>query len=87
MTSASAGNFGLSGRGLVREGYYADLCVFDPATVADTATFEAPVSPAAGIEMTICNGVPVWQGGKATGRRPGRVLRLQELKAEALTRR
>jgi N-acyl-D-amino-acid deacylase len=83
MTSASARNFGLSKRGLVREGYYADLCVFDPATVADTATFEAPVSPATGIEMTICNGVPVWQAGKVTGYRPGRVLRLQAMQAEA----
>ncbi len=83
MTSTSAKNFGLSGRGLVREGYYADLCVFDPETVADTATFENPIAPAAGIEMTICNGRPVWQAGKVTDQRPGQVLRLQAMQAEA----
>ncbi len=83
MTSTSARNFGLSKRGLVREGYYADLCVFDPATVADTATFENPIAPSAGIEITICNGVPVWQAGKVTDHRSGRVLRLQQLQAES----
>jgi N-acyl-D-amino-acid deacylase len=83
MTSLSARNFALSKRGLVREGYYADLCVFDPETVADTATFEAPVMPARGIDLTICNGVPVWQAGKVTDQYPGRVLKLQQLKAEA----
>ena len=83
MTSLSAANFGLSKRGLVREGFYADLCVFDPETVIDTATFEAPVSAALGIALTICNGTTVWQDGKAAGGRGGRVLRLAQMKAEA----
>lgn len=83
MTSLSAANFGLAKRGLVREGWYADLCVFDPETVIDTATFERPISPARGIDLVFANGVPVWRDGKPTGERPGRVLRLQDQRREA----
>jgi N-acyl-D-amino-acid deacylase len=83
MTSLSARTFGLAKRGLVREGHYADICVFDPATVIDTATFEQPVSPAEGIVLTLCNGVVAWHGGHPALGGGGRVLRLQELKKEA----
>jgi N-acyl-D-amino-acid deacylase len=83
MTSLSAKTFGLAKRGLVREGHYADICVFDPATVIDTATFEQPVKPAQGIVLTLCNGVVAWQGGHPALGGGGRVLRLQEMKKEA----
>ena len=47
MTSYSAQRFGLAKRGEIKPGFYADVCVFDPATVIDTATFEKPISPRA----------------------------------------
>ena len=53
--------------------------LFDAATVADSATFEKPAEPAAGIAEVFVNGERVWQEGRATGRRPGRALRRQEL--------
>jgi N-acyl-D-amino-acid deacylase len=83
MTSLSAKTFGLAKRGLVREGHYADICVFDPATVIDTATFEEPIKPARGIVLTLCNGVVAWQGGHPALGGGGRVLRLKDLKKEA----
>jgi N-acyl-D-amino-acid deacylase len=75
MTGLPARRFGLHGRGIVEAGAFADLVLFDPATVADAATFEAPVQPAAGIRAVLVNGTPVWRDGQATGARPGRVLR------------
>jgi N-acyl-D-amino-acid deacylase len=83
MTGLPARRFGLSGRGALTPGAYADVTVFDPATVIDRATFEAPTNPAAGIEHVFVNGRPVWSGGKPTGERPGRALRRQQLQAEA----
>ena len=71
MTGLPASEFGFENRGLIREGYAADLVLFDPATIIDTATFEKPEQAAAGIEIVVNNGVPIWQGGKATGARPG----------------
>jgi len=58
------------------------VTVFDPETVADRATFEAPTTPAAGIEHVFVNGRPVWTDGKPTGEHPGRALRRQQLQAE-----
>jgi len=84
MTGLSAARFGLSGRGVVREGAYADLTVFDPATVIDRATFANPMQPAAGIAHVVVNGRAVWSAGKATGDRPGRALRRQQMQAERL---
>jgi N-acyl-D-amino-acid deacylase len=83
MTSYSAKRFKLTGRGEVRPGFYADICVFDPATVIDTATFERPISPAKGIEVVLCNGQIVWRDGKPGGGRSGRALRRQEMQDEA----
>ena len=75
MTGLTARTFGLADRGILREGAYADLCVFDPRTVDETATFSRPIQPAKGIEAVIVNGAIVWRDGRATGARPGRVLR------------
>ena len=83
MTSLPASVFGLTGRGSVREGYAADLVVFDPATVIDKADFANPTRPAAGIEAVFVNGEAVMRSGAATGARPGRALRRQELQQAA----
>jgi N-acyl-D-amino-acid deacylase len=83
MTGLSAARFGLAGRGMLAAGAYADVTVFDPGTVTDRATFEAPMTPAAGIEHVFVNGRRVWSDGKPTGERPGRALRRQQMQAEA----
>jgi N-acyl-D-amino-acid deacylase len=78
MTSLPAGRFGLADRGVLRPGAYADVVVFDPRTVNDRATYEAPQQPAAGIELVLVNGRAVWAEGQPTGARPGRALRRNE---------
>jgi len=75
MTSLSASNVGLKNRGLIRPGYYADLALFDPAAVADRATFEQPHQQALGIHTVWVNGTVVFQGATATVEHPGRALR------------
>ena len=82
MTSLPAGRFGLTGRGRLVPGGYADIVVFDPETIGDRATFEQPTEPAAGIDVVLVNGEIVWKGGAATGSRPGRALRRQALQQE-----
>ena len=74
MTGLTARNFGLADRGVLREGAYADLVLFDPETVDEAATYERPVAPARGIEAVVVNGAVVWRDGRSTGARPGRVL-------------
>ena len=83
MTSYSAQRFRIAKRGEVKPGFYADICVFDPKTVIDTATFEAPMTPARGIDTVLCNGAIVWRDGKPGGGRSGRVLYRGEMQAEA----
>jgi len=83
MTSYSARRFHLTGRGEVKAGYYADLCIFDPATVIDMATFEKPTTPAAGIDTVLCNGTIAWRDGKPGGGRSGRALNRQQMQDEA----
>jgi N-acyl-D-amino-acid deacylase len=75
MTSLPADALGLADRGRIRTGAAADLVVFDPATVADRATFEAPHQAPLGIGAVVVNGVPVVLDGEPTGATPGRVLR------------
>lgn len=75
MTGLSATRFALKDRGVVAAGAYADLCVFDPDTVIDRATFAEPTLPAAGIAHVFVNGRPIWTDGKPTGERPGCALR------------
>lgn len=78
MTGKPAAVFGLPGRGALRAGSYADLAVFDPDEIADTATFEAPIRAAAGVRAVFVNGREVWAEGVAApsaGPAPGRLLR------------
>ena len=75
MTSLPATQFRLRDRGLVREGYAADLVLFDPRTVRDEATFAAPQRYPVGILHVIVNGVPVLRNGEHTDARPGVPLR------------
>jgi N-acyl-D-aspartate/D-glutamate deacylase len=74
MTGASAAALGLTDRGVLRQGWRADLTVFDPASVAEQATYQDPHQFAAGIRCVVVNGVPVVEGGEHTGARPGRIL-------------
>lgn len=74
MTGLTARNFGLSDRGVLKEGAYADLTLFDEATVDAAATYENPIALSRGIETVVVNGEIVWDQGQATGVRPGRVL-------------
>jgi N-acyl-D-amino-acid deacylase len=83
MTGLPAARFGLAGRGRLAPGAYADITVFDPATIIDRATFAAPTTPAAGIHLVLVNGQAVWRDGAATGARPGRALRRQQMAWEA----
>lgn len=75
MTWATARRLGLTERGLLAPGMFADLVLFDPATIADRATFEQPHQVSAGVVATYVNGVLVWRNGTHTGARPGRALR------------
>ncbi len=75
MTSLPALTFRLRDRGVVREGAWADLVVFDPAKVQDNATFEDPHHYATGFAWVLINGVPVVQKDEPTGARPGKMLR------------
>jgi dihydroorotase/N-acyl-D-amino-acid deacylase len=65
----------LEGRGLLRTGMWADVVIFDPATVRDLATFDNPNQLSQGMDYVLVNGVPVIDGGKMTGAHPGKVLR------------
>ena len=75
MTSLPASILGLSDRGQIKEGMWADLVIFDPSTVADRATFEDPFQYPVGINTVIVNGTVVLDEGKHTNARPGRVLK------------
>ena len=76
MTSLPARTFAFRDRGLLREGLQADLVLFDPDRVQDNATFEKPHQYSTGFDLVLVNGQPVVEGGKVTGARPGKVLRL-----------
>ena len=75
MTSLPASILGLTDRGTIKEGQWADLVIFDPATVADKATFEDPFQYAVGIDTVIVNGKVVLDEGTHTNARPGKVLK------------
>jgi N-acyl-D-aspartate/D-glutamate deacylase len=75
MTSLPASILGLTDRGQIKEGMWADLVIFDPATVADRATFEDPFQYPIGISTVLVNGAVVLDDGRHTNARPGKVLR------------
>jgi len=70
-----ASNLGLKRRGLIAEGYYADVVVFDPGKITDHATFENPQQYATGVKHVFVNGVQVIRDGEHTGAAPGRFVR------------
>jgi N-acyl-D-aspartate/D-glutamate deacylase len=74
MTSWPATRMRLTGRGAIREGLWADVVVFDLATLDDRATYDVPRASPTGIDYVLVNGVVVIDHGRHTGARPGRVL-------------
>jgi len=75
LTSLPASNLKIKKRGALKTGYYADLAIFDPATIQDYATFENPKEYATGMIHVWVNGVQVLDKGEHTGAKPGRVVR------------
>lgn len=75
LTSLPASNLGLADRGALRPGYFADLAIFDPATIADRATFAEPHQYAVGMRHVFVNGTQVLADGEHTGATPGRAVR------------
>jgi N-acyl-D-amino-acid deacylase len=75
LTSLPITNLGISQRGFLKPGYYADVVVFDPETVADLATFEDPHQLATGVNHVLINGSHVLRNGEHTGATPGRFIR------------
>ena len=74
MTSAPARRLALTDRGRIEKGRVADVVVFDPRAVVDRSTFTDPTALPAGVEKVFVSGELVWDGGKATGSRPGEVI-------------
>ena len=74
LSGLPATNLELEGRGFIREGAFADVVVFDPASIADTATFEKPHQYAVGMRHVFVNGTQVLKDGEHTGAKPGRAL-------------
>jgi dihydroorotase/N-acyl-D-amino-acid deacylase len=75
MTWSTAQILGLRDRGLIKEGMFADIVVFDPATIIDRATFDQSHQLSEGVRHVFLNGVAVWKDGRHTGAKPGRALR------------
>jgi N-acyl-D-amino-acid deacylase len=75
LTSLPASNIGIRQRGSLKPGYYADVVVFDPATIQDHATYAKPNQLATGVRDVFVNGVQVLKNGVHTGAKPGRVVR------------
>jgi N-acyl-D-aspartate/D-glutamate deacylase len=74
MSALPAQRLGLADRGVLRQGMKADIAVFDAARVRDTATFEKPHAYAEGVSHVLVNGEVIFENGKMTAARPGRVL-------------
>src|SRR5438034_5346484 len=75
MTSQAASRVGITDRGVLRPGMFADITIFDPATVQDKATYNDPLHYSVGVKHVFVNGRPVVLDGKITDERPGRGLR------------
>jgi N-acyl-D-amino-acid deacylase len=87
MTSLPARILNVRDRGQIKEGFAADIAIFDPARVRETNSFERPKSYAEGVRFVIVNGVAVIDDGQHTGATPGRALRGPGYKADASRRR
>ena len=74
MTSLAASQMKIAERGTLKEGYFADVVIFDPTTIADTATFEKPHQYPVGVDTVIVNGIVTVRNGKHTGAHAGRAL-------------
>jgi N-acyl-D-amino-acid deacylase len=74
LSALPATNLGLDHRGFIQEGMFADVVIFDPATIADRATFDKPHQYAVGMKHVFVNGVQVLKDGEHTGAKPGRAL-------------
>ena len=75
MSASPAQRMRLTDRGVLKTGMWADVVIFDPATVRDLATFENPNQLSEGMQYVLVDGVPVIDEGKMTGALPGKVLR------------
>jgi N-acyl-D-amino-acid deacylase len=75
LSGLPAANLELVDRGVLRDGAFADIVVFDPATIADRATYDQPHQYAVGVQHVVVNGVPVLENGEHTNARPGRALK------------
>jgi N-acyl-D-aspartate/D-glutamate deacylase len=75
MTSSATRRLGIRDRGILQEGFFADIAVFNPDTVIDRSTFENPNQLSTGVEYVFVNGVAVVKAGKVTGEKPGVALR------------
>ena len=75
MSGAVATRLSIRDRGVLAQGYYADVVVFDPATIIDRATFEQPHQLSTGVRYVFVNGVAVVSNGRHTGAKPGRIVR------------
>jgi len=75
FSALPAGRMRIADRGVLKEGMWADVVVFDPAKVRELATFEKPNQLSVGMDYVLVNGVPVIEDGKMTGKLPGKVLR------------
>ena len=75
LTSLPTTNLGIADRGMLAEGYFADVVVFDPTTIIDHATFEDPHQYSTGVVHVFVNGTQVLRDGEHTGATPGRVVR------------
>jgi dihydroorotase/N-acyl-D-amino-acid deacylase len=75
FTALPAQKMGFTDRGVLKQGMWADLVIFDPQTIRDLATFEEPNQLSVGMDFVLVNGVPVIAEGKMTGAKPGKVLR------------
>ena len=78
ITTLPASNLGITNRGALKEGYYADITIFNPATIQDHATFANPHQYSTGVVHVFVNGVQVLKAGEHTGAQPGRVVRLPQ---------
>ncbi len=79
MTSAPAARIGLKDRGVIRQGAFADLVLFDPLQIRDQSTFPDPGKLSAGVQYVFVNGKAVWKKGETSGERPGSVIVRDEL--------